>query len=50
MSYIGRHRCDFTALSYREPTKLSLRVCLLIIAGTSLLLWFVVIEAFGVVL
>jgi hypothetical protein len=49
MSYIGRHRCDFTTLPYGGLPKLSLRVCLLLIGGTSLLLWFVVFEGFGVV-
>lgn len=50
MSYIRRARCDLTTLPYREPTKLSPRMCLLFIAGTSLLLWFAVVEAIGVVL
>ena len=41
----GRGRFDFTTLPYRGPEKLSPRVCLLLIAGTSLVLWIAVIEA-----
>jgi hypothetical protein len=44
-----RHRYDFATLPYREPEKLSLRVCLLLIVATSVLLWIAAIEAIGVV-
>ena len=50
MTHIRRERYDVTTLPHREPTKLSPRVCLLLIAGTSLLLWLAMVEAIGVVL
>jgi hypothetical protein len=50
MSHMLRARCDLTTLLYREPTKLAPRVCLLLIAGTSLVLSLAVVDAIGVVL
>jgi hypothetical protein len=46
----GRVRYDLTTLPYREPEKLSLRVCLLLIAGTSLVLWIAALESLGVLM
>jgi hypothetical protein len=50
MSYVPRDRSDFTTLAYRKPTKLSPRACLVLIAGTSLLLWLAVVTVIRVIL
>ena len=49
MTHILRERYDFTTPPYRDPTKLSPRVSLLLIKGTSLLLWLTMVEAIGAV-